>query len=197
MTSFLLHALERERENPMSADKRQVATDALKTLGTIIDETAKRDAIHLAVEPVIAGHLASTRRRYRISRRAIPRQESSAGANNPVGIVDPFLETTVFTGQHFWLVVYRRQQSRALRHVWTHPGFPERSSRVGAVAAVPNSADRAASEAWLRNFIATADCPDYDTVMAAASNRDTDAVSENYGHLWTDESLQLRRPGRR
>ncbi len=34
------------------SDKRSVATDALATLGTIIDETAKRDAIHLAVIPM-------------------------------------------------------------------------------------------------------------------------------------------------
>lgn len=39
----------------MSADKRKVSTDALETLGTIIDSGQKRDAIHLAVEPVIAG----------------------------------------------------------------------------------------------------------------------------------------------
>jgi len=39
----------------MSADKRSVSTDALATLGTIIDDTAGRDAIHLAVEPIIAG----------------------------------------------------------------------------------------------------------------------------------------------
>jgi hypothetical protein len=40
----------------VSADNRTVATDALATLGTIIDETAGRDAIHLAVEPVVAAH---------------------------------------------------------------------------------------------------------------------------------------------
>ena len=37
-----------------TADKRQLATDALKTLGTIIGDGEKRDAIHLAVEPVVA-----------------------------------------------------------------------------------------------------------------------------------------------
>lgn len=31
-------------------DKRSVFTDALETLGTIIDDTQKRDAIHLAFE---------------------------------------------------------------------------------------------------------------------------------------------------
>jgi hypothetical protein len=35
--------------------KHKVATDALETLGTIIDDSAKRDAIHLAVIPAVAG----------------------------------------------------------------------------------------------------------------------------------------------
>lgn len=38
----------------MSADNRSISTDALATLGTIIKDGG-RDAIHLAVEPVIAG----------------------------------------------------------------------------------------------------------------------------------------------
>lgn len=38
-----------------TGDKRSVSTDALETLGTIIDDRAGRDAIHLAVEPVHAG----------------------------------------------------------------------------------------------------------------------------------------------
>ena len=38
----------------MSADKRSVTTDALEPLGTIIGEGEKRDAIHLAVEPMTA-----------------------------------------------------------------------------------------------------------------------------------------------
>ena len=41
--------------NAGDGDKRTVATDALLTLGTIIGPAEKRDAIHLAVEPVIAG----------------------------------------------------------------------------------------------------------------------------------------------
>ena len=41
----------------MSADKRSVSTDALETLGTIIDESAGRDAIHLAVEPCISDEI--------------------------------------------------------------------------------------------------------------------------------------------
>ena len=39
-----------------NSDKRTVATDALETLGMIINDAAGRDAIHLAVEPMIARH---------------------------------------------------------------------------------------------------------------------------------------------
>lgn len=102
----------------MTADNRPVATDALKTLGTIITEAEARDAIHLAVEPVIAAHalrpgehigFVDTNRRVGVSK-------------NPVGIVDPFLGEAVQEGQRFWLIVYPRRIT-SLRHVWEHPDF--------------------------------------------------------------------------
>lgn len=97
-----------------NTDKRKASTDALETLGMIIDETQKRDAIHLAVEPVIA------------KERLLPGQ--NVGVNgiteNPMGIVDPFLKNPVEIGQRFWLVVYPRQIN-SLRYVWTHPAFPD------------------------------------------------------------------------
>jgi hypothetical protein len=94
--------------------KRKVSTDALETLGMIINETQKRDAIHLAVEPVIA------------KERLLPGQNVGVNGTteNPVGIVDPFLKQPVEVGERFWLVVYPRQ-IHSLRHVWTHPDFPD------------------------------------------------------------------------
>jgi len=104
-------------------DKRSVATDALETLGTIIDERAARDAIHLAVEPSKAGE------------RLRPGQEVGISSGlayatlrcKKLGIVDPFLKSPVEAGQKFWLVVFPRQIS-SLRHVWTHPDFPQELS---------------------------------------------------------------------
>lgn len=145
----------------MSADKRSVTTDALETLGTIISENEKRDAIHLAVENVIAGErlwpgadvgIASNGMAYRKGPKMI-------------GIVDPFLTDGVDEGQRFWLVIYPRKIT-SLRHVWTHPDLPE-----VADAPVLKTA-KEVSEQWLRDFIATADCPDYETVIAAAVNND-------------------------
>lgn len=99
-------------------DKRTVSTDALETLGTIINDQAGRDAIHLAVEPVEAAHLLVAGEGVGL----LP--DGRAGRNcKHLGIVDPFLRTHVMEGQRFWLVVYPRQIT-SLRHVWEHPGFP-------------------------------------------------------------------------
>ncbi len=105
---------------PEHNDRRSVATDALETLGEIIDENQKRDAIHLAVEPMIAACSLRPGQDVGICNPGY----ASPYADEMVGIVDPFLKETVQKGERFWLVVYPRQ-IKSLRHVWTHPAFPE------------------------------------------------------------------------
>ena len=129
-------------------DKRKVSTDALETLGTIITEHEKRDAIHLAVENVVAMQILN------------PGQHvgPDGTTENPVGIVDPFLTEPVLPGQRFWLVIYPRQ-IHSLRHVWTHPAFPD-PTEVREV-----KVSKGASEAWLRDFVDHSDCPPYEELM--------------------------------
>lgn len=146
------------------SDNRSVATDALATLGTIIDETGKRDAIHLAVEPTIAAE------------KLYPGQDVGVDGtkNNPVGIVDPFLKAAVLPGERFWLVVYPRQIN-SLRHVWTHPAFGDEGTIVAK--------SKANSETWLRTFISGADCPSYERVMMLIEKGEID---EDYGRSYFD-----------
>jgi len=139
----------------MSTDSRAVATDALGTLGTIIDDKQKRDAIHLAVEPVVAG--ADLAPGAHIDVRGGVAYPAPIGGG--LGIVDPFLTRFVEQGQRFWLVIYPRQIN-SLRHVWTHPTLPD---EIGTSAAP--TASKEASEGWLREFCASADCPNYERVM--------------------------------
>src|SRR5579862_999478 len=136
----------------MSKDKRLVSTDALETLGTIIGDQEKRDAIHLAVEPAVAAHQLRPG-------DDVGFVEGGVGScDNPVGIVDPFLKGLVRKGQRFWLVVYPRQIT-SLRHVWTHPSFPEEVS--GGISPLSSS------EKWLRDYAAS--IPEhYDTLMEHA-----------------------------
>ncbi len=102
----------------MATDSRTPVNDATATLGTIITPNEKRDAIHLAVEPVIAAHRmrAGDRVGLRVDGRA-----TSVGVTL-LGIVDPFLDAVVNEGDRFWLIVYPRQIT-SLRHVWEHPSF--------------------------------------------------------------------------
>jgi hypothetical protein len=72
------------------SDKRSVSTDALETLGMIISENEKRDAIHLAVEPVIAGEKLFPAQDIGI------RDGKAYSTADHVGIVDPFFESPCF-----------------------------------------------------------------------------------------------------
>lgn len=119
----------------MSED-RKIFTDALQTLGTIIGPNEKRDAIHLAVIPIVA------------KEKLIVGQDvgPDGTGNNPVGIVDPFLKTKyVSPGETFWLIIYPRQIT-SLRHVWSHPAFKKEEDEF-------NLTEKEKSKAWMEDFI--------------------------------------------
>jgi hypothetical protein len=111
-------------------------SDAQETLGSLIDERAGRDAIHVAVFPAVAGD------------RLAPGQhvgKDGAPSTKPhVGIVDPFLAGPVFPGERFWVLLYPRTIT-GLRHVWTHPAF-------GESAEEPVQPGISRHEAWIRQF---------------------------------------------
>ena len=104
---------------------------------------------------------------------------------NPIGIVDPFLKVMVRRGDRFWLYLYPRTIT-GLRHSWTHPALPD--DGLGAVATGNHNppANKALSEAWLRDFISTADCPSYEEVMEMAeriARGDNPAFDDDYMHF--------------
>lgn len=148
----------------MSADKRTVTTDALETLGMIITEKEKRDAIHLAVEPVIAGVRLYPGDHVRLENGRALRADTGKG----LGIVDPFLEGHINPDDRFWLVVYPRQ-IKSLRHVWEHPSFPESDATLNTP-----SVSVVDSEQWLHDFCKTNDVPDYETLMKAIRDEPLD-----------------------
>ena len=156
----------------MSSD-RSVSTDALASLGMLAPEGSGRDAIHLAVEPIVA------------IVRVFPGQHvdsSGTPVGAKVGIVDPYLTVAVEPGQRFWLFVYPRQIT-SLRHVWSHPAFPEEAASPEAAVA----ASKAASEQWIRDFAERSDCPGYHALMASAEyhceNVSDDEWNSSYLHF--------------
>lgn len=116
-------------------DKRSVHTDALETLGFKIGPNEHRDAIHLAVEPVVAAHDLQPGQHVGFVVGGV------GVSDKPLGIVDPFIEGTVKKGERFWLLVYPRQIT-SLRHVWAHPAF----SQIEEGKAAPSD-----SEMFIRN----------------------------------------------
>ncbi len=155
----------------MTADKRTVSTDALETLGTIHTREEKRDAIHLAVLPAEAG--IGLKRGQHV--KLIDGKAYGAyGQDDGIGIVDPFIERTVKTGERFWLVIYPRVIT-SLRHVWSHPQLPD---EAGVVA--NQFAGMSESEVWIRKWAATIPL-DYETVMCGADDMVRSKRASGYG----------------
>lgn len=136
-----------------NGDKRTVSTDALETLGTIIGEEEKRDAIHLAVLPVIAGSNITPGSDVKLDGEGLA---VNAYEDDGIGIADPFLKLpgrygmdgSIQPGQRFWLVIYPRKIN-SLRHVWTHPEIPD---DAGAADPVKTSDPREESRQWLEAY---------------------------------------------
>jgi hypothetical protein len=173
-----------------NAEKRSVSTDALETLGTIITKNEKRDAIHLAVEPALA------------TQDLHPGDDVGfvAGGvgpcDKPLGIVDPFLRKYVkkgyvAKGEWFWLVLYPRQIT-SLRHVWSHPAFPDEPERVHSVAdeekiqEVYNAIGR--SDPWIRDYAATIGV-EYDELIEHTK------AFVSHGEYWSEGDRFISSPG--
>ncbi len=138
--------------------------DAVATMGTILaDDVGGRDAVHVAVISVAAYSRLTPGQH--VGFKEAPAENAPVGiVDDPIGIVDPFLEELVNPGQRFWLYLYPRTIT-SLRHNWTHPKFPD--ATTGQAYAPPSA--KLTSEQWLRTFIEHADCPGYEETIGAAT----------------------------
>lgn len=105
-------------------------------IGKLVIGPAHRDAIHIAVAPVVAGCLMVSGAHVGIDANGT----CAPGAKPHIGIVDPFLTAPVSAGETFWLFLYPKTIT-SLRHNWTHPAFDD-----------DDETKKAASEKWLREF---------------------------------------------
>lgn len=97
--------------------------DSGPRLGYLIDdEEHRRDAIHIAVAPVIAGCLLNPGDAVGLIGPAGDMELVGPAGNHNIGIVDPFLTAGVQPGQRFWLFLFPNTIT-GLRHVWQHPAF--------------------------------------------------------------------------
>jgi len=112
-------------------------------LGQLITGEAGRDAIHVAVAPVIAAEtLAPGMHIGFVSGNT----EIVGTFCEPIGIVDPFFKGTILKGQKFYMYLYP-QSITSLRHEWTHPAF-----EPGYVPPPKVDTSKTVAEEWLRDF---------------------------------------------
>jgi hypothetical protein len=121
--------------------KKEDSMRDLKLGQLITDENAKRDAIHIAVAPVIAG--ANLKPGHPVALnlegKAVPTFYEAT-----IGIVDPFLTENVGRGERFWLYLYPNTVT-SLRHEWTHPAFPNNAKTI-------TTAQHNLSGVWLQQY---------------------------------------------
>lgn len=117
-------------------------------LGKIIIGPQERDAIHIAVIPVVAGEGLNPGARIVMKGDFAFRAEHEG---EYIGIADPFIGDGYYyqieAKQHFWLWLIPGSIT-SLRHVWTHPAFP--LPEDGPVITKTASEHQADSEKWLR-----------------------------------------------
>jgi hypothetical protein len=134
--------------------------DPIKTIGTLLTGTEDRDAIHIAILPVIAGEDLSPGAHITLAfgtRNIAIRARDEYEIMPSLGIVDPFLQHwRIEKGQQFWMFLHPNTIT-GLRHQWQHP-------RIDNAPQAVNDAEQ-----WLRGFSERWGF-DYDDMIAIATN---------------------------
>lgn len=87
----------------------------------ITDGDTMRDAIHIAVAPCKNGEGEPLYPGQRVGLRPNS-SDRACSSDNPIGIVDPYLDEYVKPGEWFWVLLFP-QTITSLRHQWAHPAF--------------------------------------------------------------------------
>lgn len=93
----------------------------MSELGKLIDGTQKKDAIHVAIYPVLATEDLLQGQAIKMVYGGTY-QVKAADDDKGIGIVDPFLSDPVRQGQWFYMVLYPNTVT-GLRHDWDHPAI--------------------------------------------------------------------------
>lgn len=130
-------------------------------IGKLIDGLAERDAIHIAMAPVVAAEVL------------VPGQDIGfvykdtihvGVVDSPIGIVDPFLRLEhVSKGKRFWMFL-NPNTITSLRHEWEHPAFLS----VLNGSDQPLGLDYVRSREWLEVFAVENGNMTFDETIAAA-----------------------------
>ena len=95
----------------------------MSELGKLIDSSAKRDAVHVAIAPARCASVGGLSPGQRVFVSG-GQYAYAAVADNAIGVVDPFLTDAV--KMHEWFNVCMLPGTiTGLRHDWSHPDFAD------------------------------------------------------------------------
>lgn len=130
--------------------------DTQQQIGKSLPEGAHRDAIHIAVAPMVA------------MERLWPGQHiglvdggASTNVTERIGIVDPFLREPIFPGTRFYMFLYPNTITE-LHHEWVHPAFT-----VAKPTTASDADHKVKSREWLESHAALLDLT-FDRLMGDA-----------------------------
>lgn len=132
-------------------------SDAKLGLGEIIQSEQFRDAIHVAVAPVVAA--CGLAQAEHIGLNTSGEATNDIAETKLIGIVDPFLSRRVRRGEKFWMFLYPNTVT-GMRHEWQHPAFGNSPSQPKAISE---------AEITVRNFC-NEYSGEYDTLLGAWIN---------------------------
>lgn len=121
--------------------------DTSALIGNMLDESAQRDAIHIAVLPVVASSALYAGQHVSVKDGiAYP-----ALRGRSIGIVDPFMHTGPMKGERFFVFI-KPNTVTGMRHHWQHPDIPETDAVIPGT--VFESNQRKGAREWLEDFCA-------------------------------------------
>lgn len=135
-------------------------------LGALLTEIGERDAIHVAIIPVIAATRLYPGSPVMIDTDTMTARGSSPDIKAVRAIADPFLEAIIEQGEMFYACLPPNTVT-GMRHHWEHPSFTEKSAETKR-----QKPSKEESLKWLEDFCKTADCPSLDILLKAATGQE-------------------------
>lgn len=161
-------------------------------LGKLITSANQlRDAIHVAVAPVIASTDLDPGQHIGFVKKG--NIDLVGVVKHPIGVVDPFLRKKVRQHDRFWMLLYPGSII-SLRHDWAHPDFPARIPEIEIPEPHVSNVSYKAAEAirWLEQYADKLDIT-YETLMDAAvkylRNGTDYCGGESFEGVYTDDEF--------
>lgn len=141
--------------------------DKIPKLGQLITDEQYRDAVHIAVAPVVAGMCLNPGEHIGFTSEG-DAYTVVTNAKKLLGIVDPFLDVAVNEGDKFYMFLYP-QTITSLRHEWTHPAFEAEEEMAEYLPTFHKLKGAVEEEKWVAEF-AERIGTNYNALMDAAHN---------------------------